>query len=88
MKQIEAIQDGRKTAPGLGPINRDLTRLLDSVEAADQRPTEPQIQAVNEECGALTKTLTLWKVLNESLQNNNPMNLPVASTVSMVSCSQ
>ena len=47
-RRITAIQDGTHAAPGLGPINRDLGRLLISVEGADQRPTNPQLQAVNE----------------------------------------
>ena len=62
-KQVAAVRDGTKDAPGLGPLNRDLTRLLNGVEAADQRPTAPQIRAVNEKCEALGKTLRLWKSL-------------------------
>jgi photosystem II stability/assembly factor-like uncharacterized protein len=76
-KQLRAVQDGSKDAPGLGPLNRDLTRLLDSVEAADQRPTEPQVQAVNEKCEALEKTLFVWKNLNDGLRVENPLKLPV-----------
>jgi len=78
-KQIAAVQDGSRAAPGLGPLNRDLTRLLNSVEAADQRPTAPQMQAVEEKCAALGKTLALWKGLNDGLRAGNPLKLPVAS---------
>jgi hypothetical protein len=78
-KQLRAVQDGSKDAPGLGPLNRDLTRLLDSVEAADQRPTEPQVQAVNEKCEALEKALIAWKNLNDGLRVENLLKLPVAA---------
>jgi len=78
-KQIEAVQDGTKAAPGLGPLNRDLTRLLNSVEAGDQRPTTPQVQAVNEKCEALGKALALWRALNDGLKAQNPLSLPVAA---------
>jgi hypothetical protein len=51
----------------MGPINGELGRLLNSAEGADERPTEPQIQAVSETCGALDKALGLWNALNDSL---------------------
>jgi hypothetical protein len=86
-KQVAAVQDGTKTAPGLGPLNRDLTRLLNGVEAADQRPTAPQIQAVNEKCEALGKTLRLWKSFNDGLKAENLLKLPVA-TASWVGCGE
>jgi len=87
-KKIKAVTEGSKTAPGLGPVNRDLTRLLDSVEAADQHPTEPQIQAVNQVCDALVKVTALWKALNDELQKQNPLNLPVASAPPSTGCTQ
>ncbi|MGB6686734.1 MAG: glycoside hydrolase [Terracidiphilus sp.] len=85
-KQIEAVQDGTKAAPGMGPINRDLVRLLNSVESGDQHPTEPQIQAVDETCEALRKATNLWNALNENLQKQNPLNLPVATDPPAVGC--
>ena len=87
-KQIKAVIEGTRTAPGFGPVNRDLTRLLNSVEAGDQRPTEPQVQAVNETCDALLKVMNLWKELNESLQKQNPLNLPVSPEPARSTCSQ
>jgi hypothetical protein len=85
-KLLKAVQEGTREAPGLGAINRDLTRLLDSVDAADQRPTEPQIQAVNQTCNALVKAMSLWKTLNENLRKQNPMNLPIATEGSAIGC--
>jgi photosystem II stability/assembly factor-like uncharacterized protein len=87
-KQITAVQEGSKAEPGFGPINRDLTRLLDSIEAADQRPTEPQFQAVNETCEALVKAMNLWNGFNENLRKQNPLNLPIAAEPQAAGCSQ
>jgi hypothetical protein len=87
-KQIKAIQDGTHDAPGMGSINRDLSRLLNSVEAADERPTEPQTQAVTETCGSLDKALGLWNALNDGLRTNNPLDLPIAPSVSGPGCTE
>jgi len=87
-KQIKAVSTGTKTAPGLGSVNRDLTRLLNSVESGDQRPTEPQLQAVNEECDALAKVMMLWNTLNDGLSRQNPLGLPVHAISPVTSCLQ
>jgi hypothetical protein len=85
-KQIKAVSEGKTASPGLGPINRDLGRLLFGIESADERPSGPQMQAVEEECGALTKTLALWKQLNDGLAQQNPLRLPVDTTVAATGC--
>lgn len=85
-KEIKAIQEGTREAPGLGPVNRDLSRLLNGVEAADERPTEPQNLAVEESCLSLDKALTLWNELNGGLYKQNPLNLPIALPVSLPGC--
>lgn len=82
--RIQAVQEGTKAEPGMGPINRDLARLLFSIEAGDQRPTEPQIQAVDAACEALKKADSLWKALTEELRKSNPLHLPVKSDSSGV----
>ncbi len=87
-KQIKALQEGTSDAPGMGPINRDLSRLLGSVEAADQRPTEPQTQAINSACDDLEKALGGWKALNDGLRTQNPLGLPIASGVPVAGCSR
>jgi photosystem II stability/assembly factor-like uncharacterized protein len=87
-KQIEAVESGSKAAPGLAPINRDLTRLLDSVESADQRPTEPQLQAVNEVCDALLKATARWQTLNNSLQKQDSLKLGPPKVPATAGCSQ
>jgi photosystem II stability/assembly factor-like uncharacterized protein len=87
-KQIKAVAEGTHELPGLGPVNRDLGRLLFGIESADQRPSAPQLQAVEEECSALNKALALWKELNDGLAKQNPLNLPVDTEVSSAGCAQ
>ncbi len=85
-QRIKAILEGTHELPGLGPVNRDLSRLLSSVESADQRPTAPQLQAIQQECGSLDKALTLWQGLNDNLRAHNPLDLPVAAPHSVAGC--
>lgn len=85
-KQIKAVGEGKTATPGLGPINRDLGRLLFGIESADERPSAPQAQAAEEECSALTKALALWKQLNDGLAQQNPLHLPVDTEVSATGC--
>jgi photosystem II stability/assembly factor-like uncharacterized protein len=87
-KQIKAVSEGTHELPGLGPVNRDLGRLLFGIESADQRPSAPQLQAVEEQCTALTSVLALWKQLNDGLAKQNPLNLPVDSKVPSAGCGQ
>ena len=87
-KQIKAIVEGTHDNPGLGPVNRDLGRLLFGIESADQRPSAPQLQAVEEQCSALEKVLGQWKQLNVGLAKQNPLNLPVDKDVPSIGCTQ
>ena len=87
-KKIKAVSDGTNERPGLGPVNRDLGRLYSSVEAGDQRPTEPQMVAVEEKCASVTKVMGLWKELNEGLKLANPLKLPVAGELAVVGCGE
>jgi photosystem II stability/assembly factor-like uncharacterized protein len=85
-KQVQTLLNGDKDVPGLGAINRDLSRLLYGIEAADQRPTEPQVQAVDQNCSALIKVISAWQALNEKLRKENPLNLPIASPAATTGC--
>ena len=87
-KQIRAVAEGTHELPGLGPVNRDLGRLLFGIESADQPPSAPQLQAVEEQCRALTNVLALWKQLNDELAKQNRLNLPVDRDVSSTGCAQ
>ena len=64
-KKIDALEKGPKTAPGFGPMNRDLTRLIFSVGSADMRPAEAVRSAAQQSCDALDKALSLWDQMNE-----------------------
>jgi photosystem II stability/assembly factor-like uncharacterized protein len=64
-KQLDALETGTKADPGVGPVNRDLGRLIFSVENADMRPAEPVRVAVQQTCQTLEKKLAAWKQVNE-----------------------
>jgi hypothetical protein len=64
-KKLDAVQKGTRAAPGFGPVNRDLTRLIFSVESADMRPADAVRSAVQESCDALDKDLASWRQLSE-----------------------
>jgi photosystem II stability/assembly factor-like uncharacterized protein len=89
-KKIDAVEKGSNTAPGFGPINRDLARLIFSVESADMRPAETVRLAVQQNCDALDKDLTRWKQLNEHdipsfnalLAESKAMALPLSAASS------
>ncbi len=64
-KKIDAVEKGTRTAPGFGPVNRDLTRLIFSVNSADIRPGDTVRAAVQQNCDALDKDLASWRQLSE-----------------------
>ena len=63
-KKIDAVQKGTRAAPGFGPVNRDLARLLFSLESADMRPADTVRSAVQQNCESLDKDLGQWRLLN------------------------
>jgi len=94
-KKLDAIEKGTRTAPGVGPVNRDLARLIFSVESADIRPTDTVRSAVQQNCDALEKDLSQWRQLNQQeitafnamLAGSKAAALPVA-TVTAGGCKQ
>ena len=64
-KKLDAIDNGTKLAPGFGPVNRDLSRLIFSAEAADMRPTDTVQSAAQQSCDALDRDFANWRQLNE-----------------------
>ena len=91
-KKIDAIDKGTKTAPGFGPVNRDLTRLASSVQSADVRPAPTAVAAVTEKCKALDDDLAKWRALNEKdvVEFNTQMkdaHLPVVTVETKTGCS-
>jgi hypothetical protein len=94
-KKIDAVEKGSNRAPGFGPVNRDLARLIFSVESADMRPADTVRLAVQQNCDALDKDLSLWQQLNEQdvpsfsavLAESNAAALPLIAA-SLGGCQQ
>jgi len=92
-KKIDAAQNGTHTAPGFGPINRELARLIYSVESADMRPADTVRAAIQQSCDALDNALMLWshlnaqdaRAFNATLAESKAQALPV-TTASMSGC--
>ncbi len=78
-KQIEALEKGTRKEPGFGLVNRDLARLLFSVENADQRPAQTVQAAVEESCDALNRDLRKWQELNDQEIRVINQTLPVVT---------
>jgi len=93
-KKIDAIDKGTKRAPGFGPVNRDLTRLIFSVESADMRPADTVQSSAQQSCDALDKDLANWQQLNEKdlaafnavLAANNQAPLPILTGIGSAGC--
>lgn len=64
-EKINALEKGSKASPGFGPVNRDLARLLSSVEGGDIRPGEAIHAAVQESCDALDQDSARLREFNE-----------------------
>jgi photosystem II stability/assembly factor-like uncharacterized protein len=85
--KLDPIQKGKNSTPGFGLVNRDLGRLIFSVENADMRPVQAVIEAVQQTCEALDKDLAAWnqlnqqdiKSLNDALAHNGRPALPVVT---------
>jgi hypothetical protein len=92
-KKLDAVEKGTRNAPGVGPVNRDLARLIFSVESADMRPADTVKAAVQQNCDALDKDLAQWQLVNQQdlatfnglLAAANLAPLPAAS-VNMAGC--
>ncbi len=92
-KKLDAASKGTKTAPGLGPVNRDLARMALNAQSADVRPADTVRTVVEDRCKTLDVDLSLWRdlnardipALNVKLQAANLSPLPVVQ-VSASSC--
>ena len=86
-KSATEIGEGSSEIPGLGPMNRDISRYFLMVESADIKPGPSAHQAASEGCVALRKKLEAWRKLNQEdlpavnhqLQAAKLGALPVAS---------
>jgi photosystem II stability/assembly factor-like uncharacterized protein len=93
-KKIDAIDKGTRHAPGFGPVNRDLARIIFSVESADLRPADTVQSAAQQTCAALDNDLANWRhlteqdlaALNAVLAANKQAPLPVLTGVGGRGC--
>lgn len=73
-KKIADIQEGTPHAPGVGPVNRDLARILYMIQVGDAAPSDSAQAAIDESCQTLDKNLADWRKLNgESLPSVNAL---------------
>jgi hypothetical protein len=88
-EKLTAIAIGTQADPGLGPVNRELTRLAIMAQSADTRPSQPIRGAVRDSCQELNKRLAEWRQLNAQevppvnalLQKYGQAVLPAVSAV-------
>jgi len=70
--KIDAVQQGNPRAPGVGPVNRDLARILFMIEIGDAAPSDSAQAAIEDASRALGKDLAdWWKLQTESLPGVN-----------------
>jgi len=93
-KMATDVAEGSGEAPGIGPINRDLSRYLVMIESADMRPAASGQKASQETCVALEKNLAIWLKLNDEnipaankqLETFHLAGLPLASRKPALTC--
>ena len=87
-EKVNLVQNGARADFGLGPLNRELSRLAFMIGSGDARPAEPLQAAVNQYCQQLQKRLAQWHESNNAiapvntlLQKYNLAPLPVAASI-------
>jgi photosystem II stability/assembly factor-like uncharacterized protein len=93
-KKIDAVDKGTKRSPGFGPVNRDLARIIFSLESADVRPADAVRSAAEQSCEALDKAFASWQHLNQQdlaafntfLATNKQAPLPALAEVVGTGC--
>lgn len=61
--QVDAVIKGTRKVPGVGPLNRDLTRLYGSLQSGDVRPSNTIEQAITAKLKALEDRLAAAALL-------------------------
>ncbi|PYU04175.1 MAG: hypothetical protein DMG34_11090 [Acidobacteria bacterium] len=93
-KTAADVAEGSGEAPGIGPMNRDLSRYLVMIESADMRPAASGQKASQETCVALQKNLATWLKLNDEnipavnkqLEGFHLAGLPLAHPTPPLTC--
>ena len=85
----EKIENGKEDDFGIGPLNRELSRLATMVTSGDSRPAAALVENVDKACNGTRKRLSEWESLNKSevpqvnsiLQKSGFPSLPVKSEI-------
>jgi photosystem II stability/assembly factor-like uncharacterized protein len=93
-KSANAVGEGAGDAPGIGPMNRDISRYFVMVESADIRPAASARKAAGEMCVGLQKNLETWRKLNQEevvatnklLGTTHLENLPISNLKQTLAC--
>ena len=95
-KSANDLGEGSAESPGMGPMNRDLSRYFVMVESADLRPVASAQKVSHESCVGLQKRLALWQKLNDDdvpalnrkLEAAHLGTLPMPAAKQPLSCDQ
>jgi len=71
--KVALVANGGRTGLGLGPINRELARLMAMIESGDARPAQPLREAIDQYCGELQKRLAEWRDNSQSIGQVNTL---------------
>ena len=93
-KAASDAAEGIREAPGIGPMNRDISRYFVMIESADMRPAASAQEVSHEACIALQKKLATWRQINEKdipavnkqLQHLHLSALPVIGHAENLAC--
>jgi photosystem II stability/assembly factor-like uncharacterized protein len=86
-KTLDQVQTGTDAEPGVGVINRSLSRLQSSLLTADARPSDSVQESARQSCHALAASLSKWRDLNDkTLSDLRLPSLPIATVVQGILC--
>jgi photosystem II stability/assembly factor-like uncharacterized protein len=64
-KELSDLQEGTSDLPGLGSVNRDVTRFVTMIQSADRRPAKSIVENATPSCTALKRNLSRWRQINQ-----------------------
>ena len=64
-KQFDAVIKGTAKVPGVGPVNRDLARMISSLQSGDVLPSNTVREAIDEKLKALADRLATLEALKK-----------------------
>jgi photosystem II stability/assembly factor-like uncharacterized protein len=81
-KTLDEVETGTDLEPGVGPINRTLSRLQSSLLTADARPSDSVEDSARQSCHALAAIVSKWRDLNnKALTDLHLPGLPIVTAV-------